>query len=110
MREWIVTNGLGGYASLNNSMTNSRKFHGLLVASLNPPTERWVFVSNIFNTVLIGDKIYDLTQCKSKFSFKYFPTFTYDVEGIEIKKTVFMQHQKNTTIIRYDVKTDKPIT
>ncbi|RLD99057.1 MAG: glycogen debranching protein, partial [Aquificota bacterium] len=91
-------------------MTNSRKFHGLLVASLNPPTERWVFVTNIFNTVEINDKIYDLTKYKSKFSFEYFPRFTYNIEGIEIKKTVFMQHLKNTTIIRYDVKTDQPIT
>jgi hypothetical protein len=47
MREWIVTNGLGGYASLNYNNTNSRKFHGLLVSSLNPPIDRWVFVSNI---------------------------------------------------------------
>jgi len=110
MREWIVTNGLGGYASLTNNMTNSRKFHGLLVASLNPPTERWVFVSNIFNTLLIGDKILDLTKYKNKFSFDYFPTFAYDVEGVEIIKTVFMQHQKNTTIIKYDVKTNEPIS
>ncbi len=110
MREWIVTNGLGGYASLTNNMTNSRKFHGLLVASLNPPTERWVFVSNIFNTVHIGDKIYDLTKYKSRFSFEYFPSFTHNVEGVEIKKTVLMQHLKNTTIIRYDVKTGQPIT
>ncbi|GAJ21121.1 unnamed protein product, partial [marine sediment metagenome] len=36
MREWIVTNGLGGYASLTNSNNNTRKFHGLLIASLNP--------------------------------------------------------------------------
>ena len=110
MREWIVTNGIGGYASLTNNMTNSRKFHGLLVASLNPPTERWIFVSNIFNTVIVGDEIYDLTKYKSKFSFEYFPTFTYDVNGIEIKKTVCMQPGKNTTIIKYDVKTDNPIT
>lgn len=109
MREWIVTNGLGGYASLTNSMTNTRKFHGLLVASLNPPTERWVFVSNIFNMVLTEDKVYDLTKYKSKFSFDYFPSFTYKIDGIEIKKTVLMQHGKNTTIIKYDVKTDRPI-
>jgi len=49
MREWIVTNGLGGYASLTHQNTNTRKFHGLLIASLNPPTERWVFVSNILD-------------------------------------------------------------
>ena len=51
MREWLVTNGLGSYASLTNSFENSRKYHGLLVASLQPPTRRWVFVSNIYEKI-----------------------------------------------------------
>jgi hypothetical protein len=42
MREWLVTNGIGGYASLTYKNTNTRKFHGLLVASLDPPVNRWV--------------------------------------------------------------------
>jgi hypothetical protein len=40
MREWIVTNGLGSYASLTHSGETTSKFHGLLVASLEPPTKR----------------------------------------------------------------------
>ena len=39
-REWIVTNGIGGYASSSIIGANTRRYHGLLVASLNPPTER----------------------------------------------------------------------
>ena len=53
MREWLITNGLGGYASLTSKNTNTSKFHGLLITSLNPPAERWVFVSNIIDKIQI---------------------------------------------------------
>ncbi|KYK20092.1 hypothetical protein AYK24_04200 [Thermoplasmatales archaeon SG8-52-4] len=110
MKEWIVTNALGGYASLTHQLTNSRKFHGLLVASLNPPTNRWVFVSNVFDQILLDDNKYDLSNFKNKFSFDVFPSFSYELNDIKIKKTIFMQHEKNTTIIRYKIDTDKPIS
>jgi len=109
MREWIVTNGLGGYSSLTYRNTNTRKFHGLLIASLNPPTERWVFVSNIIDKIKISDKILNLNNYKSSFKFDYFPSFCYDIEDIKIKKTFFMEYGKNTAIIKYNIKTDKPI-
>jgi predicted glycogen debranching enzyme len=110
MREWIVTNGLGGYASLTHQNKNTRKFHGLLIASLNPPTERWVFVSNINDKIKIDDNVYTLKNYESQFNFDLFPSFTYDVEGVKIKKTILMEHGKNTIIIKYEIDTDKPIT
>lgn len=109
MREWIVTNGLGGYASLTYKNTNTRKFHGLLISSLNPPTKRWVFVSNVFDQISLNDTKYDLINHKNKFSFDVFPTFTYQINGIKIKKTIFMEYGKNTTIIRYKIDTKKPL-
>ena len=110
MREWIVTNGLGGYASLTHQNTNTSKFHGLLVASLNPPTNRWVFVSNIIDCIKFEDKTCYLNDIKGKFTFDLFPSFSYKINGVNIKKTIFMEHEKNTTIIKYEVKTNKPIT
>ena len=110
MREWIVTNGLGSYSSLTHSNDNTRKFHGLLVASLNPPTERLVFVSNIYDRILTEDRFYSLNDFKCRFTFDMFPSFSYDVEGVKIKKTIFMPHEKNTTIIKYEFKTNKPIS
>ncbi len=109
MREWIVTNGLGSYASLTHSNDNTRKFHGLLVASLNPPTERWVFVSNMYDRILAEDRFYSLNDFKCRFTFDMFPSFSYDVEGVKIKKTIFMPHERNTTIVKYEFKTNKPI-
>ena len=73
MREWIVTNGLGGYASLTQANTNTRKFHGLLVCSLHPPTQRWMYVSNIYDAVIIDQKRYWLHETKGLFSFDGLP-------------------------------------
>jgi predicted glycogen debranching enzyme len=110
MREWLVTNGLGGYASLTYTNFNTRKFHGLLVASLNPPTERWVFVSNVYDKVKVKDRVYDLKNLNSEFTFDLFPSFTYHIEKTKIKKTILMEHGKNTTLIKYDISGDFPIS
>ena len=109
MREWIVTNGLGSYSSLTYRNTNTRKYHGLLITSLNPPTERWVFVTNVIDKIKISDKFFNLNDYKSSFNFDYFPSFTYNIEDVEIKKTYFMEYKKNTAIIKYKIKTDRPL-
>jgi predicted glycogen debranching enzyme len=109
MREWIVTNGLGSYASLTHSSEATSKFHGLLVASLEPPTKRWMFVSNVTDKIQIKDRIYSLKDYKSKFLFDFFPSLIYDVDGVRIKKTFFMEHEKNTTIIKYTIETNKSL-
>src|SRR5437899_13053565 len=44
-REWLVTNGLGGYASSTVAGVNTRRYHGLLVASMNPPVQRMVLLA-----------------------------------------------------------------
>jgi predicted glycogen debranching enzyme len=109
MREWIVTNGLGGYASLTYNNSNLRKYHGLLVPSLNPPTDRWVFVPNIFDRIFCEEKEFYLRDLNCDFNFDVFPTFVYNLENIKVKKTVFMQYGKNTTLIRYRIETPQPI-
>ncbi|MEM0492879.1 MAG: amylo-alpha-1,6-glucosidase [Candidatus Thermoplasmatota archaeon] len=110
MKEWIVTNGLGGYASqtLNNRL--SRKYHGLLIASLNPPSNRWVFIPTMREILKINDKTYDLSDQPSTFSFNLLPCFTYEIGDIHIDKIIFMPYHRNTTIIYYKVKTNIPIT
>ena len=108
MREWIVTNGLGGYASLTHHHTTTRKFHGLLVASLQPPTNRWVFVSNVHDYVLYEDKTFFLQDTIPVFSFEYLPSVSYHLKDMTITKTFCMQHGKNTTVIKYDIDTKRP--
>ena len=46
-REWLLTNGIGGFAGSTLINSNTRRYHGLLVAALNPPTARHLVVSNM---------------------------------------------------------------
>jgi predicted glycogen debranching enzyme len=46
-REWILTNGLGGYAMGTAAGINTRRYHGLLVAATNPPLERMVLLAGV---------------------------------------------------------------
>lgn len=109
MREWIATNGLGGYASLTHSGETTSKYHGLLVASLEPPTKRWVFVSNVTDTIHVNDHIHFLRDYKPKFVFDFLPSLVYTIDGIHLKKTFFMDQGKNSSIIKYTITTDKPL-
>jgi predicted glycogen debranching enzyme len=110
MREWIVTNGLGGYSFFTTRQSTTRKFHGLLIASLQPPVERWMFVQNILDSVLVKGKRYHLYEMKPVFSFDLMPTLTYDCDGCIIQKKFFMHHGYNTALIQYSVQTDTPVT
>ncbi len=58
--EWLVTNGIGGYASSTIAGTNTRRYHGLLVAALNPPVERKVMVSKVEETIVTEDGNFEL--------------------------------------------------
>src|SRR3989304_6052341 len=98
--EWIDANGLGGYASSTVLGLNTRRYHGLLVAALNPPVEREVIVSKLDETLIIKNKAYELSTnqypgkvhpegYKNLVEFKkdLFPEFTYQVCSVKLKKT-----------------------
>ena len=53
-REWLITNGAGGYASSTVAGLNTRKYHGLLVAAMRPPVGRMVVLSRVEETVVCG--------------------------------------------------------
>ena len=115
--DWLVTNGLGGYASSTVLGLNTRKYHGLLVAALNPPVDRHVLLTKLNETILKKGKKYDLganeTQSGTQpqnaifphsFSLTPLPTYTYRVnQDIQLKKTIFMPHEKNASIILYEI-------
>ena len=57
-KEWLVTNGLGGFGAGTVSGANTRRYHGLLVAALRPPLERTVLVAKIDAVAEYNDKSY----------------------------------------------------
>jgi predicted glycogen debranching enzyme len=120
-KEWLITNGLGGYASSTVLGTNTRKYHGLLIASFNPPTDRRVLLTQLNEEVLINNKTYRLATRELKsdiqpetnrflrsFVLEPFPTYEYFVAEVRIEKTIFMPYGKNATITVYKVSNNSP--
>jgi len=115
-KEWIITNGLGGYASSTVLGLNTRKYHGLLVAAFHPPGDRRVCLAKLDEEVNIENNIYPLGANEfqdrvfpqgymflERFSVSPFPKFTYSVEGVEVQKTIFMPYGKNAVITIYEI-------
>ncbi len=115
-KEWLVTNGIGGYASSTIINANTRKYHGLLVAAHDPPGWRTVHLSKLDERFKAGSCTYNLAANEHGSGFIEFgyihlqqvkinpiPTFTYSFSDITLEKTIFMVHGQNTTIILYRV-------
>ncbi len=115
-REWLETNGLGGFASSTVIGLNTRRYHGLLTAATKPPVGRIVMLSKLEETVVLNGQRFELSanqysgaihphgfQFLRRFRLDPFPVFTYQVEGLEIEKSVFMIHGENSTVIQYRI-------
>ena len=115
-KEWLITNGIGGYSSSSIIGANTRKYHGLLVASLTPPGRRFVILSKVDESIEVRGKKYDLYtnigkeyiskgyEYQETFEKTIVPIFTYKIGKIEITKTICMDYGKNTVGIHYKIK------
>lgn len=128
--EWLETNGLGGWASSTVSGAHTRRYHGLLVASLHPPVERKVLVSKLQETIITeaenNSEVDRIELSTNQFpgalyphGYKYvdrferdlFPVFYFKAGSVELKKTIAAVHGENTTLILYEViSASKPFT
>lgn len=118
-KEWLITNGIGGYSSSTIVGANTRRYHGLLVASLTPPARRFLMLSKVDEAIEVNGNKYDLytNVCKEyiskgyeyqvEFEKKYFPIFKYKIGDIEITKVICMEYGKNTVGIYYKIKNGK---
>ena len=114
-REWLITNGIGGFCSSTIIGANTRRYHGLLIAPLKPPAQRNLILSKLDESVTINNKEIPLytNVCKNyisqgykfqtSFEKEYVPTFEYQVEDINIKKTICMEYGKNTVCAFYEI-------
>ena len=115
-KEWLVTNGLGGYASSTVLGINTRKYHGLLVAALHPPGDRRVFLTKLDEDINLQNSVQRLGANEfqtgffpsghdflREFSVSPFPKYVYEAQNVEIQKTIFMPHGKNAVVALYNV-------
>jgi predicted glycogen debranching enzyme len=116
-REWLETNGLGGFASSTIIGLNTRRYHGLLVAATKPPVVRLVLLSKLEETLFVDGEAFELSANRypgvvhpqgfrylKQFRLDPFPVFAYEIEGIEIEKSVFMVYGDSSTVIHYELK------
>jgi predicted glycogen debranching enzyme len=111
-REWLVTNGLGGWASGSIGGANTRRYHGTLVAALRPPIDRRVLVSKIDDWATVDGGRYGLTanefadgtidprgwQYLQRFELvDGLPHWRYRLGEALLEKTVFMPYGHNAT-------------
>ncbi|MBN1286768.1 MAG: glycogen debranching enzyme family protein [Anaerolineae bacterium] len=115
-REWLVTNGIGGYAMGTISGARTRRYHGLLIAAASPPAGRALMLAGLDVWVTIGRARYPLVThdwaagvvlpdgYRHLESFRLdgnIPTFTYAVGDVQVVQRIWMQHGRNTTYLTY---------
>ena len=116
-KEWLVANGIGGYASGTVAGVNTRRYHGYLVAALQPPVNRTVLLANLDFDVELGDRTFYLGANEypdgkihpagyvhiEEFRLEdNIPTTSYRLADSLLSKTVWMEHGHNTTYVRFD--------
>src|SRR3981081_344953 len=117
-REWLVTNGIGGFASGTVSGNLTRRYHGLLVAALKPPVNRMQLVAKLDETAHYDESEYALATNRGESgavapegylnieSFRLdgtTPVWQFALADALLEKRVWMQHGENTTYTQYTV-------
>jgi predicted glycogen debranching enzyme len=115
-REWLETNGIGGFASSTPYGLNTRRYHGLLVAATQPPVGRMVLLSKFEEALIINGRRFELSANQypgtihpeghhllEEFRLDPFPIFTYAVDGLVMEKSVFMIDGENSVVVQYNM-------
>ncbi|NEQ97227.1 MAG: glycogen debranching protein [Cyanothece sp. SIO2G6] len=117
-REWLITNGIGGYGSGTITGTLTRAYHGLLIAALKPPVERTLLLTKLDETVTYQGQTLPLytnhwtdgrlephgyRQIESFQLDGMVPHWTYAIGDALLDKRIWMEQGENTTYIRYDL-------
>ena len=116
-REWLVTNGLGGYASGTLAGVATRRYHGLLVSALPAPVGRIQMLSQMsevlrlpdHTVVALGGEALSGQEVRVPSSSRLrefrleagLPVWSYEIDGFLLEKRVFLAHRQNTVYVAY---------
>ena len=116
-REWLVTNGLGGYASGTVAGIITRRFHGLLIAALPNPAGRTMMLNRLEESLIRddgsleslsgmegedGELILDPVNHITEFRLEGgLPVWRYEIGDVVLEKRIVMPYRQNTTLLRY---------
>ncbi len=106
---------MGGWSGSSIIGCNTRRYNGLLIAATVPPAERMNLLNKLDETITINNERFELStsnygdvvspqgyQYLSSFTKKLFPQWIYEVNGLQLRKTIAMVHGENTTLIVYE--------
>ncbi len=117
-REWLVTNGLGGFAAGTVSGANTRRYHGLLVAALNPPLGRTLMLSKLDAVATYSGREYALSSNEfadgsidphgyrliERFRLEDgLPVWKYAFSDVLIEQRIIMVQGQNTSLAQFRV-------
>ena len=117
--EWLETNGTGAFAMGTAEGLNTRRYHALLVASLNPPVERYVLLSRVEEEVLADGRSYAIGCCQypgvapsqenvPEFRSTPCATWVFNLGGVKLEKQVYLIAGKQAVVVRY--RADRAVT
>ncbi len=125
-REWLVTNGIGGFASGTVAGLLTRRYHGLLIAALQPPLGRTLLLAKLDETVEYDNRTYPLHTNRwadgsvEPHGYRHIesfglegtiPTWKFACADAVLEKRIWMQHGANTTYVRYTLsRATQPLT
>jgi len=116
-KQWLLTNGVGGYSSSSISGCNTSSYHGLLIGSLNPPVKRVMSLSNCIDTIVCDGKSFNLSlfEFPEKFETEglaYLKNFSKDTGvhfsyefcdiSLKLTKSIYLLRDADTVAIVYD--------
>jgi predicted glycogen debranching enzyme len=115
MKEWLVTNGLGGYASGTATGAITRRYHGVLIAALPNPLGRMMMLNGLSERLRLPDRrvVYtgaeelagiapEATLALSEFRLEAgLPVWRYEVDGFVLEKRLFLPYRQNTVHVSY---------
>jgi predicted glycogen debranching enzyme len=115
--EWLVTNGLGGYASGTVSGAITRRYHGLLIAAMPNPLGRMMMLNGLSERLRLPDHrvVYtgaeelagvppESTLAASEFRLEAgLPIWVYEIDGFVLEKRLWMIYRQNTVHVCYSL-------
>lgn len=119
-KEWLLSNGIGGYANSSINGSSSRIFSAYLIASLHPPVDRVLVLAKTHEELEIkradGIQLYDFAAQEypgwkregyrylSSFSYDIVPEYCYEAGGVSICKRIALEYGKNAVALEYEIK------
>ncbi|HZZ72024.1 MAG TPA: amylo-alpha-1,6-glucosidase [Pirellulales bacterium] len=116
-REWLVSNGLGGYASGTVSGVSTRRYHGLLISALPAPFGRFVMLNHLSEQLrledgttirLSGEEQADKLEMRNDYLVDFrleqgLPIWRYEIDDTVLEKQILLTHLQNTVHVRYSL-------